>query len=59
MSLRELRIKKRLTQKAVADSIKVHVSLISNWETGARKPNAKNAVKLAKFYRVKIERILN
>lgn len=56
--LQQLRSKRKLTQKQVADAINVHVSMISNWETGAKRPNAKNAYALAKFYKVKMERIL-
>lgn len=57
-TLKELRIKSKLTQREVADKIEVHHSMVSNWETGVRNPNAKNAVKLAKLYKVRIERIL-
>lgn len=50
--IKELRIKKRLTQQELADKIGVSYTTISLYESGSRKPSFKALNKLAKVFEV-------
>ena len=56
MTLQEMREAKNLTQSQVAAEIGVVPSLVTMWESGARKPY-NHADRLAKLYNVTIETI--
>ena len=48
--LREIRIKKGLTQKQLAEKISVSTKCISMWENGERNPNIVMLKKLAEIF---------
>lgn len=57
MSLRELRVQKRLTQMQLASLSGLKQSTIANYETGERKPSLKNANKLASALNASLDEI--
>jgi transcriptional regulator with XRE-family HTH domain len=56
--LAELRDGRGLTQKQLADKLKLAQSTIASWETGVRDPNSKMITKLAEFFDVPTDRLL-
>lgn len=54
----ELRTKKKLTQKAVADKLKISRSTYSNYESDFREPDFKNAELLADIFGVSVDYLL-
>lgn len=54
----ELRNKKKLTQKAVADKIKISRSAYSNYESDFREPDFKNVELLADVFGVSVDYLL-
>ena len=56
--IRELRKKGRLSQQALADQIGVFRNTISNWETGYSQISLENAQKVAEYFGVTIEYLL-
>ena len=57
MNLQELRHTKNLTQKQVADKTGISFSFIVKLENGYRLPSHSTLEKLAKIYKVSIEKI--
>jgi len=57
MNLKDLRLKKKLTQKQLAELLGMSTSHIQKLETGTRKPGLVVAKKLAKLYNVSINRL--
>ncbi|WP_198527239.1 helix-turn-helix transcriptional regulator [Candidatus Stoquefichus sp. SB1] len=55
--LRNLRLKKGITQSKVAQSIGVSLSAITNYELGVRIPRDEVKIKLASFYGLTVEEI--
>ena len=53
--LKELRLKKGLTQQQIADEIGVNRGSYSNWEKGKREPSFENLVKLADLLDVSLD----
>lgn len=53
--LKELRLKKGLTQQQIADEIGVNRGSYSNWEKGKREPSYENLVKLADLLEVSLD----
>ena len=53
--IRELRVKKNLTQKDLAKEINVSSAALSNWEKGIHDPTHENLSALASFFGVSIE----
>ena len=53
--VKELRLKKKLSQAALADRLGLHSTYISQVERGVRNMALKNIEKLAKALRVKVE----
>lgn len=47
-----------LSQKQVADMLKVYQSNISDWENNLSRPEYENLIKLAKIYDITIEELL-
>lgn len=56
--LQELRKKRNLSQKAVADAIGISASIISNYESNERTPSVENLISLARFYRCTTDYLL-
>lgn len=56
--LEECRKKKGVKQSEAADRINVHRSMISYYESGARKPNLENLIMLADFYNVSLDYLI-
>ena len=56
--IRELRKKARLSQQTLADQIGVFRNTISNWETGYSQISLENAKKVAEYFGVTIEYLL-
>lgn len=54
MTLKELRIKKRLTQDEFAQSIGVTKMTVSRWERGVMKLSLKNIRKIEETHKVKL-----
>jgi len=58
-ALRENRIRCKMTQEFVAESLGVSRQAVSKWETGASDPSTSNLCELAKLYGVPVEELLN
>lgn len=57
-NLKELRLKRGLTQKQVADALKVTRPTVVYWEQGKAHPQAKHIKPLARILRCKISDLL-
>lgn len=57
VTLKELRLKNKLTQKEVANEVQKTITYISLLEAGKRNPSDKLKEKLAKLYNVSINEI--
>jgi transcriptional regulator with XRE-family HTH domain len=57
--LREVREKKGLTITEAADLLESHFSTLSSYERGVRQPNPKALARLAAFYGVSVDWLLN
>lgn len=53
--LKELRLKKGLTQQEIADLVHVNRVTYTNWEKGKREPSFENIVKLADLLDVSLD----
>ena len=53
--LKELRLKKRLTQTELGEKVGVKQSTFTNWENGKREPSFENIVKLADLLEVSLD----
>lgn len=53
--LKELRLKKGLTQKEIADLVHVNRVTYTNWEKGKREPNFETLLKLADLLEVSLD----
>jgi transcriptional regulator with XRE-family HTH domain len=58
MRLKELREEKNINQKVVADMLNISQQAYSRYETGEREPSIESLKKLAKFYKVSIDYIV-
>lgn len=56
--IRELRIKKGLEQKELANILKVHKGTISNWENNKRVPDNEMLLTIADFFGVSTDYLL-
>lgn len=56
--IKELRKQSRLSQQALADQIGVFRNTISNWETGYSQISLENAKKVAEYFGVTIDYLL-
>ncbi|WP_295425561.1 helix-turn-helix transcriptional regulator [uncultured Subdoligranulum sp.] len=56
--LKENRIRCKMTQEFVAETIGVSRQAVSRWETGAADPSTSNLIALAKLYGVSAEELL-
>lgn len=59
MTLKQLRMEKRVTQQQLAENLGVSNRTISRWETGRNMPDFDLLLELAKYYNVGVEAILN
>lgn len=57
-NLRALRARKNVSQDEVADSLHVDRKSISNWESGATKPNLSAAWDIADYYGVTLDDLI-
>lgn len=57
--LREFRTGKGLSQDALAKAVGISNGTIGMYETGKRQPTADNAMKLAKYFGVQVEVLLD
>ena len=57
-NLRELRLKRGLTQKELAKLLSVNRTTVTLWELGTNKPRADMLVKIAKVLRCSIDGLL-
>lgn len=58
-TLKEHRIKCKMTQEFVAESIGVSRQAVSKWERGVADPSTSNLFALAKLFGVSVEELLN
>lgn len=56
--LKSLRLKKKLTQKQVADRIGLAISAVSSYESGSRYPSYEVLVQLARIFHVTTDYLL-
>lgn len=56
--LRRLRENMGLQQKEVADRLGVNPSAVTRWETGEKRPDLVNLVKLADLYNVSLDYLM-
>ena len=58
-NLKRLRQMNHLTQQQIADLININRGSYSNWEKGKREPSFNNLVKLAEFFNVSVDKLLD
>jgi transcriptional regulator with XRE-family HTH domain len=58
MRIAELRKKKRLTQKQLADHLGIDQTAVSHWENGDIYPNTVNQHKLSQLFNVSVDYLL-
>lgn len=56
--LQQQRLLKNLSQKAVADSLDISASVLSNFEKGERTPSLETLLSLARFYNCSTDYLL-
>jgi len=56
--LKDLRVEKRLSQRALALEIQVSAAIISQWENGLKQPTADNILALSDFFDVSCDYLL-
>ena len=56
--LKELRLEKGMSQRALGDAIGVCNQTVSFWESGSREPDLNAVVDIAKFFSVSIDYLL-
>ncbi len=57
--LKELRLEKNLSQKKLGQVFGVCNQTVSFWESGAREPNLDDLLKIARFFEVEVDYLLN
>ena len=57
--IKELRDRKGISQQTLATALNVAQSTVGNWESGIREPNFETLQKLASFFGVSIDYLLN
>lgn len=53
--LKELRLKKGLTQTELGEKVGVKQNIFTNWENGKREPSFENLIKLADLLEVSLD----
>lgn len=56
--LKELRAKKGMTQKALADALNVTASAVSKWENGLNAPDVETLQHIARYYNITFEELM-
>lgn len=56
--LKELRLKKGLTQTELGEKVGVKQNTFTNWENGKREPSFENLIKLADLFEVSLDCLL-
>ena len=59
VKLKELRIEKGLSQRKLGELLGVCNQTVSFWETGSREPDLDALVKIADFFEVSVDFLLN
>lgn len=59
VKLKELRIEKGLSQRKLGELLGVCNQTVSFWETGSREPDLDALVKIADFFEVSVDYLLN
>lgn len=57
--LKELRKNKKITQEKLAEELDISRSKVSSWETNKRDMTITDAVKLANYYEISLDNLLN
>ncbi len=57
--LKELRLEKGLSQKNLGKNLNLSHQTISFWENGSREPDLDDLLKIAKFFEVSIDYLLD
>ena len=57
--LKELRQKHNLSQREFAEILKVSTGTVGNWEVGMREPDFKTLIKIANFFNVSCDYLLD
>ena len=57
--LRELRLERGLSQRALGEALGVCNQTISFWESGSREPNLDDLLKIAKFFGTSTDYLLD
>ena len=56
--LRELRIERELTQRQLGEVLNVWNQTVSFWESGSREPDLDTLVKIAHYFEISIDELL-
>ena len=56
--LKELRVEKNLSQKALAEIIETNNSSVCDWECGRTEPSLDTVIKLCEFFDVTVDYLL-
>ena len=57
-NIKNIRIKNNLTRTELAKNLSLSISTITRWENQQAIPKAKNLIKFAKYFNVKLSNIL-
>ena len=58
LCLKKIRMKRKLSQKQIAEELKISQQQYSNWEGGIITPNAETLVRLADYFDVSVDYLL-
>lgn len=58
-NIKEQRLKRKLTQKEVADGMGKHIRRIQQWENGEFVPSLDVVIDMADFYNITIDELIN
>ena len=56
--MKALRLEAKLTQKEIAEKLKISTAFYGQWETGKKTPASKNLSKIADFFNVSTDYLL-
>ena len=59
MKLKQLRTSKKLTQQYMADFLNVTKTAYFNYEKGISEPNIQSLIKLADFFKISVDELIN
>lgn len=59
IAIKRIRLRKGITQQAMADALQISPATISHWETGRRKPNVDDMIAIAQYFGCSIDDLID